>query len=103
MLNVMDKIIKEDDAIATIEFKEGLPTEALNKIDSIISKNYDKECKYIIKIDKNTYKGDMACLSVLAWDNVDELKKLKLNSYITKYILYNKKTNEIENFIKELN
>lgn len=101
MRNVMDKIIKEDDAIATIKFKDGISEEIISKIDNIISKNYDQECEYIMKLDKNHYKGDMACLSALAWDNVDELKEKGLNSLIDDYELYNKRTNQIENFKKE--
>ena len=101
MISVMDKIIKDDDAIATIKFKEGISEEQAQKIDSIISKNYDQECRYIKKIDRNTYKGDMACLSVLAWDNVEALNKEGLSSNIKEYILFNKRTNEYEDFIEE--
>ena len=43
MMNVMDKIIKEDDAIATIKFRDGISEEQAQKIDSIISKNYDQK------------------------------------------------------------
>ncbi len=103
MTNVMDKIIKEDDAIATIKFKEGISEEQAQKIDNIISKNYDQECRYIMKIDRNTYKGDMACLSVLAWDNVEELHKVGLSDSIKEYTLFNKRTNEYEDFIEEFN
>ena len=102
MLNVANKIIKEDDAIATIKFKDGISEEKANLIDSIISKNYDQECDFIIKLDRNHYKGDMACLSILAWDNVEELKNKGYNSLIEKYVLYNKRTNETEDFIGEL-
>lgn len=101
MIKEAKKIIKDDDAIATIKFKDGISEEQLNKIDKIISKNYDKECDYIIKIDRNTYKGDMACLSVLAWDNVEELKEKGYNLLISKYILYNKRTDETEDFTEE--
>lgn len=101
MKNVMDKIIREDDAIATIKFKEGISEEQAKKIDSIISKNYDQECRYIMKVNRNTYKGDMACLSVLAWDNVEALNKEGLSSNIKEYMLFNKRTNEYEDFIEE--
>ena len=98
----MFKIVRDDDAIATIEFKKGITEEQAQKIDKIISKNYDKECQFIKRVDRNTYKGDMACLSVLAWDNIEELCKYQLNSLIVKYSLYNKRTNEREDFSKEL-
>ena len=32
MRNVMDKIIREDDAIATIKFKDGISEEIANKL-----------------------------------------------------------------------
>lgn len=101
MIKAAKKLIKDDDAIATIKFKDGISEEQINIIDKIISKNYDKECEYIVKIDKNTYKGDMACLSVLAWDNVEELKAKGYNLLISKYILYNKRTDETEDFTEE--
>ena len=101
MIKTAKKTIKDDDAIATIKFKDGISEEQINIIDKIISKNYDKECEYIVKIDKNTYKGDMACLSILAWDNVEELKAKGYNLLISRYILYNKKTDEMEDFTEE--
>ena len=73
----------------------------INLIDYIISKNYDKRCRYIIKIDKNTYKGDMACLSAFGNDVVDNLKKNKLMNKIKLYNIYNKKTNELEDFLED--
>ena len=101
-INKMNKIVSDDEAIATIEFKKGISEEQAIKIDKIISKNYNQDCQYIMKINRNTYKGDMACLSVLAWDNIEDLCNNKLNSLIEKYSLYNKKTNEYEDFIEEL-
>ena len=44
----------------------------------------------------------MACLSALAWDNVEDLSNNKLNKYITEYLLYNKRTDEAEDFLEEL-
>ena len=101
MENITNKIIKEDDAIATIEFKEGLSEDIINKIDEVISKNYDQECEYIIKIDNNHYKGDMACLSALAWDVIEELKYNKYFDYISSYMIYNKTTDELEDFLED--
>ena len=96
-----NKITKENDAIATIEFKDGLSDNVINKIDDIISKNYDKECEYIIKLDKNHYKGDMACLSGLANHVINDLKLNKYYDYITSYKIYNKATDELEDFMED--
>ena len=103
MTNVMDKIIKDDDAIATIKFKEGISEEQAQKMDSIISKNYDQKCRYIIKIDRNTYKGDMACLSAFSSDVYDGLKNNNLWDSILNYDLYNKRTDEYENVVEDIN
>ena len=101
MSNIKDKIIREDDAIATIKFKEGISEGKTNLIDSIISKNYDQECDFIIKIDRNTYKGDMGCLCVLGINVCEELQNNNLWNFITCYNLYNKRTNEYVNYLED--
>lgn len=100
MISEAKKIIKDDDAVATIKFKAGATEDQINKIDSIISKNYDQECEYIIKIDKNTYKGDMACLSGLGNHVMKALETSGLKNYINEYTIYNKRTNELEDFLE---
>ena len=102
MRDVSNKEIRENDAIATIKFKEDISKDIINEIDNIISKNYDKNSRFIIKIDTNTYKGDMACLSGYAWKVVEEINKKKLGKYITKYLLYNPDTDEEEDFLEEI-
>ena len=101
MLNVMDKIIKDDDAIATIKFKDGISEEEAQRIDNIISKNYDQKCRYIIKIDRNTYKGDMACLSGFGNYVIKDLNKANLKNDIELYEIYNKRTDELEDFLED--
>ena len=98
----MDKDIRENDAIATIEFKYGTSDKIINEIDNIISTHYDQFCEFIIKINKNKYKGDMACLSAFAWDAIKEINNKKLGKYITKYLLYNPDTDEEEDFLEEI-
>jgi len=100
MISEAIKKVKDDDAVATIKFKEGVTEDQINKIDSIISKNYDQECEYIIKIDKNTYKGDMACLSGLGNHVLKALELSGLKHYINEYTIYNKRTNELEDFLE---
>ena len=102
MRNVMDKEIRENDAIATIEFEEGLSEDIIKEVDSILSKNYDQVSRYIMKVNKNLYKGDMACLSSHSFDIVDELNNKKLNKTIKKYLLFNPDTNEEEDFLEDL-
>ena len=97
----MNKIIEEDDAIATIEFKSGTPNNIVNEIDNIISQNYDQRCEYIVKINKNQYKGDMACLSGLGNLVIRDLNKAGLKSYIMLYKIYNKRTDELEDFLED--
>lgn len=94
----MEKIIRENDAICKIEFIESATKEIIDKIDEIISKNYDVE--YIMKIDTNNYKGDMGCLSVLGAENIDELKKNDFFKYLLKYDLYNPSTDEREDWVR---
>ena len=101
MTNVMDKIIREDDAIATIKFRDGISEEQAQKIDSIISKNYDQKCRYIMKIDRNTYKGDMACLSGFGNNVIKDLSNAQLKDNITLYEIYNKRTDELEDFLED--
>lgn len=101
MTNVMDKIIKDDDAIATIKFKDGISEEQAQKIDSIISKNYDQKCRYIVKINRNTYKGDMACLSGFGNNVIKDLNIANLKNYISQYEIYNKNTDELEDFLED--
>ena len=98
----MYKEIRENDAIATIEFKYGTSDKIINEIDNIISTHYDQFCEFIIKINKNKYKGDMACLSAFAWDAIKEINNKKLGKYITKYLLYNPDTDEEEDFLEEI-
>ena len=100
MIREAKKIIKDDDAIATIKFKVGTAEDLINKIDNLISKYYDQECEYIIKIDKNTYKGDMACLSGLGNHVIKALETSGLKNYIIEYTIYNKRTNELEDFLE---
>lgn len=100
MTNVMDKIIREDDAIATIKFRDGISEEQAQKIDSIISKNYDQKCRYIMKIDRNTYKGDMACLSAFSDDVYNGLHENNLWSFISNFDLYNNRTEEYEDVVE---
>ena len=101
MTNVMDKIIREDDAIATIKFRDGISEEQAQKIDSIISKNYDQKCRYIMKIDRNTYKGDMACLSGFGNGVIKDLSNAKLKDSVVLYEIYNKRTDELEDFLED--
>ena len=103
MNNVMDKDIRENDAIATIEFKEGLSSDIIDEIDNVISKNYDKNCEFIIKINKNEYKGDMACLSAFSSKIFKELDNKKLWDKIIKFDLYNSETDEYEDVIEGIN
>ena len=77
------------------------PGDEFNKIDNIISKNYDQECEYIIKLDKNHYKGDMACLSALGNHVLSGLKSFNLDKYIKIYNIYNKATNDFEDFLED--
>ena len=103
MNNIMDKDIRENDAIATIEFKYGTSDKIINEIDKIISKHYDQDCEFIIKINKNKYKGDMACLSAFSLKIFKELDNKKLWDKIIKFDLYNSETNEYENVMEGVN
>lgn len=101
MSDIKDKIIREDDAIATIEFRDGISEDIAKRIDKIISKNYDQECDFIIKLDRNHYKGDMACLSGLGNHVLKDLNLAGLKNVITVYEIYNERTDEHENFLED--
>ena len=103
MNNIMDKDIRENDAIATIEFKYGTSDKIINEIDNIISTHYDQFCEFIIKINKNKYKGDMACLSAYSSKIYKELENEDLWKYIIKFDLYNSETDEYEDVIEGVN
>lgn len=96
-----NKIIKEDDAIATIKYIDKINIKDKIKLDNLINKYYENDdCEYILQLDTYNYKGDIMCLCSMGNDLVELFNKDNFISKIKDYTVYDKKRNLFSNILK---
>lgn len=81
-----NKIIKEDDAIGIINYKDNIDNKIKLELNKIVNTSYIIDnCDYVLQIDSNNYKGDLMCVCSLFDTILDRFKSNNLLSYVEEF------------------
>lgn len=81
-----NKIIKEDDAIGVISYKDNIDNKVKLELNGIVNSSYIiDDCDYVLQVDTNNYKGDLMCVCSLFDLILDNFKSKNLLKYIKEF------------------